>query len=437
MKRILLTLGVSAVVVAGLLLGGALRGPDADGSVSAGSRASAARLLDGFSAGDTAALATQLEARVAANPLDTKAFVLLGLAYQQRARETGDPMFYEPSDRALERALQLEPRNHLALAGLAALAASRHRFGETRRFAKRALAVNPYSAGAWGILGDAEVETGHYKAAFAAFERMVSIRPTTAAYARISYARELLGRTRAAVGAMQRAVVAAAANPEPAAWAMTHLGNLFAETGRLGRAERHYRHALTVVPRYAPAVAGRARIELWRGNTAMSVQLWRAALEAQAVPEYAVGLGDALERSGDSAAAERAYVRAKVLEAQFAANGGHNQLETALFDLDHGRDYAGALTRARIGERLRPSVEGEHVLAWALYKNGRCSKARAHSIRALRIGTKDWGAMLHRSLIEECLGDRMAARTFREEALAVNPYALVAFGSLEAHRSDQ
>ena len=37
---------------------------------------------------------------------------------------------------------------------------SRHRFGEARRFARRALAVNPYAAGAWGILGDAEVETG-------------------------------------------------------------------------------------------------------------------------------------------------------------------------------------------------------------------------------------------------------------------------------------
>jgi tetratricopeptide (TPR) repeat protein len=435
MKRILLTLGVSTVLLAGLLLGGAFSRPEADGSLTAGTRASAAGLLDGFAAGsNTAALAAQLESRVATNPLDTKALVLLGLAYQQRARETGDPAFYEPSDRALERAKQLEPRNHLALAGLAALAASRHRFGEARRFARRALAVNPYAAGAWGILGDAEVETGRYEAAFAAFDRMVSIRPTTAAYARISYARELLGQTRAAAAAMRRAVVAAAANPEPAAWALTHLGNLVAEEGRLGRADRHYRHALAVMPGYAPALAGRARIELWRGNHGSSVRLWQAALDTQTVPEYAVGLGDALARTGDAAAAERAYERAESLEARFAANGGRNQLETALFDLDHGGNYTGALARARVGQRLRPSVEGEHVLAWALYKNGRCGEAREHSIRALHIGTKDWGAMLHRSLIEECLGNQKAARTFRMQALAVNAYALEAFGPLEGHR---
>jgi tetratricopeptide (TPR) repeat protein len=191
------------------------------------------------------------------------------------------------------------------------------------------------------------------------------------------------------------------------------------------------------VPGYAQATAGLARIELWRGDNQTSVRLWHAALDAQAVPAFAVGLGDAFDRAGDSLAAERAYATARSLEARFAAYGGNNQLETALFDLDHGRDYPGALARARVGQRLRPSVEGEHVLAWALYKNGRCRAARQHSIRALRIGTKDWGAMLHRSLIEECLGDRKAARTFRERALAVNPYALDAFGPLRAHRSAQ
>jgi tetratricopeptide (TPR) repeat protein len=437
MKKGLLTLAASVVTVAALLLGGALHGHEADGTLTAGSRASAARLLDGFAAGNTAALADQLKARVAVNPLDAKALVLLGLAYQQRARETGDPAFYQPSERALGRALRLEPRNYLALAGLAALAASRHRFGEARSFARQALTVNPYAAGAWGILGDANVETGHYKAAFAAFERMGSIRPTSAAYARISYARELLGQTSAAVDAMRRAVAAAAANPEPAAWALTHVGNLFAETGRLRRAEREYRHALAVVPGYAQATAGLAWIALCRGDNQKSVRLWQAALDAQTLPEFAVGLGDALDRAGDSFAAERAYATARSLEARFAAFGGHNQLETALFDLDHGQDYPGALARARVGQRLRPSVEGEHVLAWALYKNGRCGEAREHSIRALRIGTKDWGAMLHRSLIEECLGDRKAARTFRARAVAVNPHALAAFGPLGAHRSAQ
>jgi hypothetical protein len=74
------------------------------------------------------------------------------------------------------------------------------------------------------------------------------------------------------------------------------------------------------------------------------------------------------------------------------------------------------------------------VLAWALYKNGRCEAAKKHSIRALRLGTKDTGAMLHRSYIERCLGNSEASRSFRAKALEANPYALFTVGSPAVHR---
>ena len=437
MKRIVVTLGAATAAAASLFFGGVLNGSDADGNPAAAPRGSAGQLLDGFTSGDAAALAGQLEARVAANPLDTKALVLLGLAYQQRARESGDPAFYPRSEAHLRRALRAEPDNSLAIAGLASLAASRHRFAEARGLARRTLEINPYSAATWGILGDANIETGRYRAAVSAFDRMIEIRPSASAYARISYAREMLGRIGPAIAAMKRAVSAAAATQEPAAWSRVQLGNLYAESGRLARAEHEYRGALAFMPDYAPAFAALARVGGWQGQHEEAARLWEQALDSQAVPEHAVGLGDALAALGRTGGAEEAYAQAEQLEAAFAEHGGQNQLETALFDLDHDQHLAAALARARVGERLRPSVEGEHVLAWALYKNGHCEEARTHSIRALRLGTKDWGAMLHRSLIEECLGDRRAARTFQTRALAVNQYALAAFGPLDVHRSAQ
>ena len=427
-------LGAAAVAAVSLYFGGVLSDSDAGGSPATSPRARADRLLAGFGSGNTAALTAELEARAAANPFDTKALVLLGLAYQQRARESGDSAFYPRSEDVLRRALQEDRRDSLALAGLASLAASRHRFGEARELARRTIELNPYSAATWGILGDAQIETGRYRAAVAAFDRMIELRPTASAYARISYAREMLGRTGPAIAAMKRAVAAAAAAPEPAAWSRVQLGNLYAESGRLARAEREYRAALVSMPDYGPALGAVARIRGWQARHGEAVRLWQRALEAQVVPEHAVGLGDSLAALGRGAEAEQAYARAEQLESAFAQHGGQNQLETALFDLDHGRRLADALARARVGKRLRPSVEGEHVLAWALYKNGRCEAARLHSVRALRLGTKDWGAMLHRSLIESCLGNREAARAFRERALAVNRYALAAFGRLEAHR---
>jgi tetratricopeptide (TPR) repeat protein len=263
---------------------------------------------------------------------------------------------------------------------------------------------------------------------------MASLKPGPVAYARISYARELLGETEAALEAMMMAVSSAGRSGEPAAWASAQLGNLYLGSGRLRAASESHRRALNFFPGYAPALAGLGRTEWWRGRLPSAAQLFRLALERAPVPDYAVALGDVYAQMGRSGAAEQAYEQAETLERAFVTNGGRNQLEIALFNLDHDREVAAALSQARIGQRLRPSIEGEHVLAWALYKNGYCAEAKKHSIRALRLGTKDTGALLHRSFIEACLGNDAAAREFRARALDANPYALMTVGSPRIHR---
>jgi tetratricopeptide (TPR) repeat protein len=149
-----------------------------------------------------------------------------GLRHLAAVRETGDVSLYVRAERALEDALRLEPNNLYAMTGLAALAASRHRFDEARRIAQRAIALSPETAAPYGILGDALLETGRYREAFAAFDRMVALKPGATGYARISYARELLGDTEGAIEAMKLAVAAAAPTAEPAAWSLVQLGNL-------------------------------------------------------------------------------------------------------------------------------------------------------------------------------------------------------------------
>jgi tetratricopeptide (TPR) repeat protein len=413
-----------------MLLGGGLADSTLVGlgAQPAGDQA-AGQVLAGFSPGDTGTYVAQLEARVAEDGADAEALTLLGVAYQQRSRETGDPSFYPRSERVLREALALGPTNALALRGLASLAASRHRFDESLELARRAQKYEPRSAAVYGLLGDAYLELGRYRRAFAAFDRMAAIKPGVLAYARVSYARELLGNTKGAVAAMRMAVTAAGPEGEPAAWANTHLGNLHLNSGRLVPATIAFRRALRAFPMYAPASAGMAQAAWWWGRHEQAARLFTLALEQAPAPEYAVALGDVYSALGRAADAEAAYARAEALEDVFAANGGRNQLETALFDLDHDRHAADALRRARIGHGFRPSIEGEHVLAWALYKNGHCKAAKEHSQRALRLGTKDTGAMLHRSFIECCLGNETTARAFRRAALAANRYALMTVGS--------
>jgi tetratricopeptide (TPR) repeat protein len=413
----------AAVAATTALLGGVLAGTTGAGSApEAAPEAAASRLLDGFAAGDTARSVEQLERRVGANPDDAEGLTLLGLAYQQRARETGDPTFYPRSEEALERGLRLVPANDLALAGLAALAASRHRFAEARDLARRALAVNPYSTAALGILGDASVETGRYHAAFAAFDRMAAIKPTAAAYARISYARELLGRTAAAIRAMRLAVSAAGATAEPAAWSRVELGNLYYNSGRLRPAERAYREALARSPDYHRALAALARVAAARGRTHEAVAGYRRALEVVPLPEYAARLGETLAAAGRDDEAAEAYGLVDVMQRLLEANGARTELETALVDIDRGVRLPDALTRAREAYAERRSIEAEDVLAWGLYRNGRCVEALAHSRRALRLGTRDALKLFHRGMIERCLGRVAASRATFREALSVNPW---------------
>jgi tetratricopeptide (TPR) repeat protein len=286
--------------------------------------------------------------------------------------------------------------------------------------AQRALELEPASADVHGILGDALLELGRYEEAFAAFDRLATLKPSAAAYARISYARELRGDVEGALEALELAIDSAASG-EPSALMRTLAGNLLLADRRIEAASQRYREALRFVPGHAPALAGLGDVAVAEGNPEAALPLYRRAARGSAAPEYAAGYGDLLDRLGRRAEASRAWARAEALEARFAGNGGDNRLETAEFDLNHDRHLVAALARAHAGRAARPSIEGDHVLAWALYKNNRCAEARLVSLRSLRLGTLDVDGLYHHSLIEACLGNEAAAARYRARVRRLDP----------------
>ena len=356
----------------------------------------------------------------AANPLAARQAVEIGFELQQRSRVTGDPRLYGKAEQSLRRALALEPGNAAAIRGLAAVAASRHRFAESLRYAEQARRLEPHVAAVYGLIGDANLELGRYRRAFAAFDRMAALKPSASAYARVSYARELTGDVDGATTVMRLAADAAPYG-EPAAWSRTLLGRLLAAKGQPNAAARRFREALSLQPGYPAALAGLADLAIRAGDDRTALTYLRRAARDATVPEYPAALGDVLDRLGRTPDARRAWADAVRLERLFAANGGRNLLETAEFDLDHDRNLRSALVRAQRGRAERPSVEGDHVLAWALYKNGRCAEARRVSLRSFRLGTRDVDGLYHHSLIEACLGNRGAAADYRARTLKLDP----------------
>ena len=270
MTRRLAIAGVAAALVAvAALLGGAFRGGSSSAAVGAPPSVTSERLAGGFAGGDTPTLIRSLQGTLRRNPRDGKSWALLGLAYQQRARETADPAYYPKSEGVLRRSLAIDPHDLIATSGLGSLELSRHRFADALALGRKAIALSPSTARNYGVIGDALVELGRYPQAFRAFDTFARLKPGLSSYSRISYARELLGDQAGAVDALRLAVDAAVDAPEASAWTRVQLGKLYWAHGRFAAAAMQYQQALVYFPGYVYAFDALASVEWARGHTAL------------------------------------------------------------------------------------------------------------------------------------------------------------------------
>jgi tetratricopeptide (TPR) repeat protein len=419
-----LLIGLTALVAAGaiVLFGGLFQGSS---SIPASALAGSQSVQD-FKAGfalnaSTQQLVDSLQVGLYKNPKDEHSWALLGLAYQQRARETGDPSYYGKSGGALNRALALKKDDYLVYSGLGSLELSRHRFSQALSYGQKALSIAPRIAMNYGVVGDALVELGRYPEAFKAFDTMGHIQPSLTSYSRISYARELLGHTAKAIKAMKLAIDAATDTKEPLAWTHIQLGKLYFGHGRYALAAKEQTLALRIFPLYPYGLDALAQSEAAQGRYARAIQLERAAVARIPLPQYVSFLGDLYRATGHPVLAQRQYALIDAIDRLLRANGVRTDVDIALFQADHGIRLRQALARARLGRRERPSIDGDDVLAWTLERNGLCGEALRYSKLALHLGTQDALKFFHRGMIERCLGHSADARQWFRRALALNP----------------
>lgn len=416
-RGLLVAAGVAVLAVALLAAGAAFGGPS--GAPTTETPAAAARPAPA-AAGLSASIAA-LQNDLRRVPNNDRAWAQLGAAYVQQARLTADPGAYTRADGAFAESLRLRPTaNDAALSGQASLAAARHEFSRAVELSDAALVLNAYSPAAMATKVDGLVELGRYEAARTVLERLLTLRPGVDSFSRASYAYELQGDVDSARGALQRALDVAAA-PSDRAFAFYYLGELAWNTGDIDAAATAYDAAIAADPAYVPPLTGRAKVEALRGNVEKALADYRAAILQQPQPATLVELGELLEAQGRVAEAQQQYAVVRATQQLYAASGQVVDAELALFEADHG-DAAKAVELAARAHAARPdSIVAQDSYAWALHAAGRNAEALPLARAAVRTGLKSATFRYHLGAIEAGLGDRTAARSDLQAALALNP----------------
>lgn len=367
-------------------------------------------------------LIQSLQERLRANPNDWQSYSQLGLAYLQKARETGDPTYYLKTEEALDKALSFQADDYASIGAKGALALARHDFSAALEWGEKARQINPDRTYAYGVIADAQVELGRYAEAIETLQTMVDLRPDMSSYSRISYIRELHGDLEGARELMQLAVDSGTPNAESTAWVRTQLANLYFNSGDLEQAELAYQLSLQNRPDYVYALAGLGRVRAAQGNMEDAIKLLKQAVRIMPLPEFVITLGDLYQAAGQQEAADQQYQLVAAIETLHRANGVDMDMEIALFNADHDKNMTETVALARKAYANRPSIHGADALAWALYKTGNYEEARTYAVEALKLGTKDSLKLFHAGMIALELGDKEQARQYLEDALAINPH---------------
>jgi tetratricopeptide (TPR) repeat protein len=361
-------------------------------------------------------------------PTDIKALLTLAEVYMNEARVTGEHPYYYPAalqmlDRVLTAGQIAKDQVYQAMYMKASVQLSLHQFDRALITGEEAARLNPYDAGIFGVLVDANVELGNYAKAIEMSDKMVGIRPDLRSYSRISYLRELHGEVKGAFEALNMAVDAGYPGYEQSAWCRVTLGNLYERYGELDQAAMHYQLTLQDRPDFPFAISGLASVEAKRGNQAEAIRLLDQA--SKIIPEVGFTLQKArlLKESGQEAEAKRLAEESMVMMQEDTEKGHKMDLELAHVYLDLLDNPRTAIQFAQTEYAMRPkNIDVNKVLAAAYYQLNDLTQATNHIAAARATGTHDPETLLIAGLILHKSGSPKEGKTLLKEAFQQNPY---------------
>lgn len=372
---------------------------------------------------------TVLIERIKINPQDIKSLLALTALYLQEARASGNFAYYDNAAlNCVNEVLKKDAGNFEALTYKAMIFLSQHHFTDGLTVAKQVVKSNSYNAFVYGILVDANVEMGDYKAAVENADKMISIRPDIRSYSRISYLREIHGDIAGAIDAMKLAVDAGSPGAEGTEWARVQLGKLYEQTGELKYAEMNYTIALQNRPGYPYALAGLARLALAARDYKKVIGLYSRADSASNDYSFKEALVEVYMLTGESS--RSASIADEIIKEMIKASVSAGKDNTAGHYADREMAYAylavknydRALEHALLEYNRRPgNIDVNETVAWVYYNKGNYTNAGSYIKAALRTNCKNPSLLCHAGLIYVKTGDTINAKKYLQEALKGHP----------------
>lgn len=339
-----------------------------------------------------------MDARLAADAGDVEAAVLLADALLRQGRISGSAAPSMRAEQVLRQALREAPGNYDALRMQAAVYLSQHRFREAIEVSERCREMRPADAVNFGAIGDAYIELGDYPQAFDAFDRMMTLRPSAAAYSRVAYARELQGNLPGALESMRMAADASEGGDlEAMAWYRAQVGELYLRMGRHAEALQFFAAASQAFQGHPFAVIGYAKTLEATGKKDEAKALLEDVAKRTPTPDVYARLGDLAAAGGSAAEAEKYWALAEAAWRTEAPEPGH----LARFLAERNRKIDEAVTIAESAAQTRNDIFTNDAVAWAYFKAGRTADAKRAIRNALRTGTKDPDILRHARAIEQ------------------------------------
>ena len=365
--------------------------------------------------------------KIEINPSDIKSLVALTAQYIQEGRNTGNFAYYnEAALKCINTVLEKDANNFEALTFKATIFHSQHRFTEGLAIARKAQQLYPYNAYVYGLLVDGYIETGKYKEALEAADKMISIRPDNRSYSRIAYLREIHGDIPGAIEAMKMAVDAGAPGDENTEWGRVQLGELCERNGNISEAKMHYTIAAGNRQNYPYALAGLARIAAEEKNYAKAINLFMQADSVIPDHTFKEGMAEIYNLKGENEKAAAIAADILVYMKKFTSKESKDTGQNEDHEMAHAymgvNNFDTALEYALKEYNRRPAnIEVNETVAIVYYGKGEYAKAVPYIETALKTNCKNPELLCHAGLIYAKTGDKSKAKMLLNEALKNGP----------------